>query len=196
MATVTTPTTAKSLSLHSSSFHSRSFVNSGSSSIRFRSSRLGFDGGAKRGVLVDEKPIKWRSPKTAERRGRGLVVRSTAEGIERGMVMGREANKLISDVVPERMKVVALLACVMCLCNADRVVMSVAIVPLADHYGWSSSFLGIVQVCSSSTILISLFFFFDNYYINFTCSIFLQHFGWKMARYLICYYVYVDVANA
>ncbi|PIN02765.1 Permease of the major facilitator superfamily [Handroanthus impetiginosus] len=33
----------------------------------------------------------------------------------------------------------------MCLCNADRVVMSVAIVPLAAKYGWSSSFLGIVQ---------------------------------------------------
>jgi hypothetical protein len=34
----------------------------------------------------------------------------------------------------------------MCLCNADRVVMSVAIVPLAAKHGWSSSFLGIVQV--------------------------------------------------
>lgn len=160
MAAVT-PTTAKSLSLHSSSFHRRRFVSSRSSSIGFRSWRLGFDCGAKRGVLVDAKPIKWRSPETAsllERRGGGVVVRSTAEGIERGMIMGREASKLISDVVPERMKVVALLACVMCLCNADRVVMSVAIVPLADHYGWSSSFLGIVQV-------LLLLYSFHFYYI-------------------------------
>lgn len=50
--------------------------------------------------------------------------------------------------VPERFKVVTLLAMVMCLCNADRVVMSVAIVPLAAEHGWSSSFLGIVQVPS------------------------------------------------
>ncbi|KAL0336786.1 UNVERIFIED_CONTAM: putative anion transporter 3, chloroplastic [Sesamum calycinum] len=45
----------------------------------------------------------------------------------------------------ERFKVVALVAAVMCLCNADRVVMSVAVVPLAAKHGWSSSFLGIVQ---------------------------------------------------
>ncbi|CAA6656753.1 unnamed protein product [Spirodela intermedia] len=47
--------------------------------------------------------------------------------------------------VPERMKVASLVALVMCLCNADRVVMSVAVVPLAAHNGWSSSFVGIVQ---------------------------------------------------
>ncbi|KAF3449678.1 hypothetical protein FNV43_RR10409 [Rhamnella rubrinervis] len=149
MAAVNT-TTAKSLSLHSHSFRRHRFVGSGWSSIGLRGWRLGFDGGAKRGVLGDAKPIKRRSTETSslwERRGSGVVVvRSTAEGIERGMVMGREASKLISDdVVPERMKVAALVACVMCLCNADRVVMSVAVVPLADHYGWSSSFLGIVQ---------------------------------------------------
>ena len=48
--------------------------------------------------------------------------------------------------VPARVKVVALVAFVMALCNADRVVMSVAVVPLAAKFGWSSSFLGIVQV--------------------------------------------------
>lgn len=48
-------------------------------------------------------------------------------------------------MVGERYKVVALVGMVMCLCNADRVVMSVAIVPLAAQHGWSSSFLGIVQ---------------------------------------------------
>jgi len=71
-------------------------------------------------------------------------VRCTAEGIGRGLVGGRgqEGN----SAMPERLKVVSLMACVMCLCNADRVVMSVAIVPLAAKHGWSSSFLGIVQV--------------------------------------------------
>jgi len=49
---------------------------------------------------------------------------------------------------PERAKVVALVAAIMLLCNADRVVMSVAVVPLAAQYGWSSSFVGIVQVDS------------------------------------------------
>ena len=46
--------------------------------------------------------------------------------------------------IPERYKVVALTACVMCLCNADRVVMSVAVVPLAANTAgpvpsWASS---------------------------------------------------------
>ncbi|KAG6435751.1 hypothetical protein SASPL_100626 [Salvia splendens] len=45
----------------------------------------------------------------------------------------------------ERFKVVALVAAVMCLCSADRVVMSVVVVPLAAKNGWTSSFLGIVQ---------------------------------------------------
>jgi MFS transporter, ACS family, solute carrier family 17 (sodium-dependent inorganic phosphate cotransporter), other len=47
---------------------------------------------------------------------------------------------------PERAKVVSLVAAIMLLCNADRVVMSVAVVPFAAQYGWSSSFVGIVQV--------------------------------------------------
>lgn len=77
-------------------------------------------------------------------------MRCTAEGIERGILIGggrgREeavASKMLD--IPERFKVVALVACVMCLCNADRVVMSVTVVPLATKFGWSSSFLGIVQ---------------------------------------------------
>lgn len=67
--------------------------------------------------------------------------------------------------IPERLKVVWLMAFAMCLCNADRVVMSVAIVPLADRYGWSSSFIGIVQVSFLSSYFFSLinnFFYNDN----------------------------------
>lgn len=76
-------------------------------------------------------------------RGASGVVRCTSEGIERRILIGETAARVL---VPERFKVIALMACVMCLCNADRVVMSVAIVPLADKFGWSSSFLGVVQV--------------------------------------------------
>ncbi|XP_073311446.1 probable anion transporter 3, chloroplastic [Primulina huaijiensis] len=79
--------------------------------------------------------------KRRRRRG-GCVVRCTAEGIERGLFVGRREGGFLAE---ERFKVVALVAAVMCLCNADRVVMSVAIVPLAAKHGWSNSFLGIVQ---------------------------------------------------
>ncbi|GLT37570.1 hypothetical protein SLA2020_118810 [Shorea laevis] len=102
------------------------------------------------------KPIKWGSnlpllrtrDLEPKKETRGLAVRCAAEGIERRMVIGAAAAAAAGETkvaVPERLKVVALVACVMCLCNADRVVMSVAIVPLADKYGWSSSFLGVVQ---------------------------------------------------
>ncbi|CAI0424376.1 unnamed protein product [Linum tenue] len=103
--------------------------------------------------------IKWENTTitghdVAERqRGGGRrrwSVRCAAEGMERGMLMGgREAaaGEIAGalSTVPERYTVVALTALVMCLCNADRVVMSVAVVPLAAKFGWSSSFLGIVQ---------------------------------------------------
>lgn len=89
------------------------------------------------------------------RRGYDLKVRCTAEGMGRGLLAGRvggggleaaAGGKGAAISLPERFKVVALMAAAMCLCNADRVVMSVAVVPLAAKNGWSSSFLGIVQV--------------------------------------------------
>lgn len=49
-------------------------------------------------------------------------------------------------ITSERVKVVAMLALALALCNADRVVMSVAIVPLSMSYGWRQSFAGVVQV--------------------------------------------------
>lgn len=54
-------------------------------------------------------------------------------------------------ITSERVKVVAMLALALALCNADRVVMSVAIVPLSLANGWSRSFSGIVQVGLSRT---------------------------------------------
>ncbi|KAL4188441.1 hypothetical protein AMTRI_Chr08g160150 [Amborella trichopoda] len=76
--------------------------------------------------------ISWKSEKGRERNNG----RANAQKIETGF---------FREPVSERIKVVALMACVMCLCNANRVVMSVAIVPLASRYGWDSTFLGIVQ---------------------------------------------------
>eukprot|EP01018_Ginkgo_biloba_P034254 Gb_13175 [translate_table: standard] len=55
------------------------------------------------------------------------------------------SSKLMEFITSERAKVVAMVALVMSLCNANRVVMSVAIVPLSATHGWTSSFAGIVQ---------------------------------------------------
>ncbi|KAJ6819352.1 putative anion transporter 3, chloroplastic [Iris pallida] len=52
---------------------------------------------------------------------------------------------LLEFITSERVKVVAMLGLALALCNADRVVMSVAIVPLAMSHGWTQSFSGIVQ---------------------------------------------------
>ncbi|KAL0426272.1 UNVERIFIED_CONTAM: putative anion transporter 3, chloroplastic [Sesamum latifolium] len=84
----------------------------------------------------------WFVENEKKRRGGGGGVRCTAEGIETGLFVARRDGGVMAA---ERFKVVALVAAVMCLCNADRVVMSVAVVPLAAKHGWSSSFLGIVQ---------------------------------------------------
>nr|DAD26626.1 TPA_asm: hypothetical protein HUJ06_028094 [Nelumbo nucifera] len=91
----------------------------------------------------------------------GGLTRCRAEGVERGFLVGGGCEGWLLGV-PERLKVVVLVAFVMCLCNADRVVMSVSIVPLAVRHGWSTSFLGIVQVTTSflSEISVLLLFFF------------------------------------
>eukprot|EP00171_Calliarthron_tuberculosum_P017554 IDg17554t1 len=46
---------------------------------------------------------------------------------------------------PERIRVVFLCFVSMILCNCDRINVSVAILPMADHYGWSQTTVGIVQ---------------------------------------------------
>lgn len=56
-----------------------------------------------------------------------------------------EVDSLRNFVTSERAKVVAMVALAMALCNADRVVMSVAIVPMSASHGWSQSFAGVVQ---------------------------------------------------
>ncbi|KAH7514585.1 hypothetical protein FEM48_Zijuj11G0105100 [Ziziphus jujuba var. spinosa] len=149
--------------------HSSSFFDSRrSSSIGFRRTRLGFEVGEK-------PPIKWEGRRIGgrtrteeknylERNRRWKSVRCTAEGIERGMVMGRgrggggiaEENVLLKKMIPERMKVVGLMACAMCLCNADRVVMSVTVVPLADQFGALVDKYGGKRVMAWGVVLWSL----------------------------------------
>ncbi|KAF6153470.1 hypothetical protein GIB67_027337 [Kingdonia uniflora] len=85
-----------------------------------------------------------------KKRGERGVISCRAEGVNTAglFVKGGVGSIGIGKSkvsLSERMKVVILVALVMCLCNADRVVMSVAIVPMAVTHGWSSSFLGIVQ---------------------------------------------------
>ncbi|KAJ7524779.1 hypothetical protein O6H91_17G021200 [Diphasiastrum complanatum] len=55
------------------------------------------------------------------------------------------SSKLLPILTSERIKVAAMVALGMALCNADRVVMSVAILPLSAKYKWTTSFAGIVQ---------------------------------------------------
>lgn len=72
-------------------------------------------------------------------------------------------GSFVEFITSERVKVVAMLALSLALCNADRVVMSVAIVPLSLSHGWLTSFAGVVQV-------LSLIFFYSTPYF-FTNSI-------------------------
>ncbi|XP_057534334.1 probable anion transporter 4, chloroplastic isoform X2 [Amaranthus tricolor] len=56
-----------------------------------------------------------------------------------------ESPSFVEFLTSERVKVVMMLALALALCNADRVVMSVAIVPLSLSNGWSQAFAGVVQ---------------------------------------------------
>ncbi|XP_010676695.2 probable anion transporter 3, chloroplastic isoform X1 [Beta vulgaris subsp. vulgaris] len=73
-----------------------------------------------------------------KRRRCAKVVKSMAENEREYAVEDKENERY-------RYTVVCLVAFVMCLCSADRTVMSVAIVPLAHTHAWSTSFVGIVQ---------------------------------------------------
>lgn len=64
-----------------------------------------------------------------------------------------QASSFVEFITSERVKIVAMLALALTLCNADRVVMSVAILPLSISHGWSRSFSGIVQVLLCTPVL-------------------------------------------
>ncbi|CAH9100997.1 unnamed protein product [Cuscuta epithymum] len=158
-ATPTTKFQIHCFSLDTNSASSSSQTHRGL--INFRKTHLGFRpewavGGRLSPALVGGRRstgrIDFRDGDNGAMQGRksrgGGEVRCAAEGIER--LMGRASAAAAADgrhrvMIPERYKVVALVACVMALCNADRVVMSVAVVPLAAKHGWTNSFLGVVQ---------------------------------------------------
>ena len=81
------------------------------------------------------------------RNGRVITPVATT-GTELGLLhqVEQQDDGLVSFLISERAKVVIMVALAMALCNADRVVMSVAIVPMAAAHGWSQSFSGVVQV--------------------------------------------------
>ncbi|KAL1827475.1 hypothetical protein ACET3Z_005887 [Daucus carota] len=64
---------------------------------------------------------------------------------DRYLVTDVKAPSFVEFITSERIKVVAMLAMALALCNADRVVMSVAIVPMSLSNGWRQSFAGVVQ---------------------------------------------------
>jgi ACS family sodium-dependent inorganic phosphate cotransporter len=79
---------------------------------------------------------------TRGRRGRGAVTTAAAAavGVVRGDAGGDDAKRS-----GYRFVVVALVALALMLCNADRVIMSVASVPLAAANGWGERAIGLVQ---------------------------------------------------
>lgn len=85
-------------------------------------------------------------PRDELRFHRSPPVRVSSNGAEyRGK--GRDSLEpgVVEFITSERVKVAAMVALALALCNADRVVMSVAIVPLSLANGWSRSFAGVVQ---------------------------------------------------
>ncbi|GAB2263265.1 hypothetical protein Droror1_Dr00004262 [Drosera rotundifolia] len=76
---------------------------------------------------------------------RSRPIRSSAAGEAEEERERDVRGGVVEFVTSERVKVVMMLALALALCNADRVVMSVAIVPLSASHGWSTSFAGVVQ---------------------------------------------------
>lgn len=76
-----------------------------------------------------------------------LIRASQSDGFESSIIPESEIEKssILEFLTSERVKVVAMLGLALALCNADRVVMSVAMVPFSKAHGWSKSFAGIVQ---------------------------------------------------
>jgi MFS transporter, ACS family, solute carrier family 17 (sodium-dependent inorganic phosphate cotransporter), other len=149
MASVRSCASVKSAVRSPVSYRSTRAVAAGSGRLRVRSSSLQAlagcaSGGGGFGLLGSDDGPRVR------RGGREVLATCSAsfDGVRPAVVAGAAAQPG-SAAFPERAKVVALVATIMLLCNADRVVMSVAVVPLAAQHGWSSSFVGIVQVSTA-----------------------------------------------
>lgn len=98
------------------------------------------------------------SSKRIESQHHGYKVRSSSHLLRKPRVSSDDAQpsvpfyesevsepSFLEFITSERVKVVAMVALALALCNADRVVMSVAVVPLSQSRGWSQSFAGVVQ---------------------------------------------------
>ncbi|KAI0512190.1 hypothetical protein KFK09_012828 [Dendrobium nobile] len=97
------------------------------------------------GRRTSQGPLQWVFPKSEIRR---IVQRGISRNSSSGSFLPEnelQSPTLLEFVTSERVKVVAMLGLALALCNADRVVMSVAIVPLSKARGWNQSFSGIVQ---------------------------------------------------
>ncbi|PKU68875.1 putative anion transporter 4, chloroplastic [Dendrobium catenatum] len=100
------------------------------------------------GRRTSQGPLQWVFPKSEIRR---IVQRGISRNSASGSFLPEnelQSPTLLEFVTSERVKVVAMLGLALALCNADRVVMSVAIVPLSKARGWSQSFSGIVQLAA------------------------------------------------
>jgi hypothetical protein len=90
-------------------------------------------------------PTTTISPGKGSRQSSPCQVATSGKEYELTMTTEEESGSM-SFWTTERAKVVMMVAVAMALCNADRVIMSVAIVPLSVQHNWSTSFSGIVQV--------------------------------------------------
>ncbi|CAA2980233.1 probable anion transporter 4, chloroplastic isoform X1 [Olea europaea subsp. europaea] len=94
--------------------------------------------------FTDKFPYKARNFELSRLRASSNDAQSIA-GTSFGDQSEARASSFLEFITSERVKVVAMLALALALCNADRVVMSVAIVPLSLAHGWRQSFAGVVQ---------------------------------------------------
>ncbi|KAL5580829.1 hypothetical protein UlMin_013271 [Ulmus minor] len=111
--------------------------------------RFGDSPKTKRSINVSSSSSLWRIPlRDGSDEVRARSVKVSSHGAQFGSFPEKnedEAESCVEFITSERIKVAAMLALALALCNADRVVMSVAIVPLSLSNGWSKSFAGIVQ---------------------------------------------------
>ncbi|XP_010256677.1 PREDICTED: probable anion transporter 3, chloroplastic isoform X2 [Nelumbo nucifera] len=93
-------------------------------------------------------PLRGDAPALRLLSTRARVSRNDAQSFPSGSIFDEnelQAPSFFEFITSERVKVVFMLGLALALCNADRVVMSVAIVPLSLAHGWSRSFGGVVQ---------------------------------------------------
>jgi MFS transporter, ACS family, solute carrier family 17 (sodium-dependent inorganic phosphate cotransporter), other len=64
---------------------------------------------------------------------------------KRGNDVGNGGGPDANPVMAERVRVVLLCFAAFVLCNVDRITLSIAVLPMAETYGWSQTTVGVVQ---------------------------------------------------